>query len=353
MPHSTAARRARQIETLRAQFAQADGLPFADLLTAQRLEEALRQEQASGREAVWTPVLTLWAFLSQALSADGSCRAAVARVLAWLVSQGEPPCSPKTDPYCKARQRLPEPLLRRLVRPTGQDLHRQAPAGWLWKGRRVKVADGPTASMPDTPASQAAYPQPASQRPCPGFPIVRVVVVFCLACGAVLDAALGRYHGQQIGENSLLRTPGGALGAGDVLLADRCHGGWFDIAWWHGRGVDVVTRLHQRRRCDLRRGRRLGRNDHRVAWAKPPRPGWLGQATYEGLPAQLELREVRVQVRQRGFRTRAYVVVSTLLDERACSARDLATLYRLRWQAEIGQAGCRSSGRLCRGGVAA
>src|SRR5262249_17980097 len=42
----------------------------------------------------------------------------------------------------------------------------------------------------------------------------RLVVVSCLACGAALDAALGRYHGKQTGENSLLRTLEGALEPG-------------------------------------------------------------------------------------------------------------------------------------------
>jgi hypothetical protein len=335
MPHSTSGRQARQIETLRTQFAQADGLPFADLLPADRLEQALREEQAAWREAVWAPVLTLWAFLSQVVSPDGSCRLTVDRVLAWLVSRDEEPCSPKTDPYCKARQRLPESLLGRLVRETGRGLHERSPEAWLWQGRRVKIADGTTVSMPDTPANQAAYPQPPSQKPGLGFPVARLVVVFCLACGTVLDAALGRYQGKQQGENTQLRTLEQALEPGDVLLADRYYSGWFDIAFWQRRGVDVVVRLHQRRRCDLRRGRRLGPNDHVVAWAKPKRPDWLDEATYQGMPDELVLREVRVRVTQRGFRTRAVVVVTTLLDAQVYAARDLAIVYRLRWQAEI------------------
>jgi hypothetical protein len=335
VPHCTPRRQARQIETLRTQFAQVDGLPFANLLPADRLTQALREEQATWREAIWTPVLTLWAFLSQVTSADGSCRYTVARTLAWLVARGEPPCSPKTDPYCKARQRLPESLLRRLVRETGRRLHAQSPAAWLWQGRRVKIADGTTVSMPDTPANQTAYPQPASQQPGLGFPIARLVVVFCLACGTVLDGALGRYQGKQQGENSQLRTLEQALEAGDVLLADRSFSGWFDIAWWQQRGVDVVVRLHHRRRCDLRRGRRLGRNDHVVVWVKPARPDWMDEATYHRLPETLELREVRVHVPQPGFRTQVCVVVTTLLDARRYAATDLAVLYRLRWHAEL------------------
>jgi len=333
--HSTARHRAHQIETLRTQFAQADCLPFADVLTTERLEQALREERACWREAVYTPALTLWAFLSQIISPNGSCRATVARVLAWLIARGESPCTPKTDPYCKARQRLPESLLHRLVRETGHDLHRRSPAGWLWNGRRVKIADGTIVSMPDTPANQAAYPQPRSQQPGLGFPLVRLVVVFCLACGTALDAALGRYQGKQLGENSLLRTVADVLQPDDVLLADRYFGGWFDIALWRQRNIDVVVRLHQLRRCDLRRGRRLGPNEHVVTWPKPQRPDWMDEATYQALPAALELREVRVRVPQRGFRTKVVVVVTTLLDAEAYPAADLAELYRLRWHAEL------------------
>src|SRR5262249_49153445 len=101
MFHSNPGARARQIAALRAQFAQADGLPFADVLPAPRIDRALREERACWREAIYTPALTLWAFLAQVISPDGSCRAAVARVLAWLVSWRLPPCTPKTDPYCK------------------------------------------------------------------------------------------------------------------------------------------------------------------------------------------------------------------------------------------------------------
>src|SRR4051794_18368955 len=206
MCHSTVHRHARQIRTLRTQFALADGLPFADVLPAQRLEGALQEENACWREKVYTPLVILWAFLSQVISPDGSCRAAVARVLAWLVSQGEAACTPKTDPYCKARQRLPQSLLVRLTRQTGQDLSRQAPQQWLWRGRRVKIADGTTATMADTKANQAEYPQSRTQKPGVGFPILRLVVVFCLATGAVIDAALGPCRGKQTGENALLRT---------------------------------------------------------------------------------------------------------------------------------------------------
>ena len=280
MRHSNRSRQRRQSEIIRAHFAQADAATFADVLPEERLETVLREEGATWREQVFTPAFTLWAFLTQVLSADGSCRAAVARVLAWLAAQGRPPASAKTDPYCKARQRLPESLFTRLTRATGRALEDGLPDAWRWHGRRVKIADGTTVSMPDTPANQEAYPQNPSQEPGLGFPLVRVVVVFSLACGAVVDAALGRYQGKKTGENSLLRTLLDALAPGDLLLADRYYAGYFDLALWRGRGVDAVIRKHQLRRTDFRTGRRLGRDDHDVMWtSRRGRPGWTRRRT--------------------------------------------------------------------------
>src|SRR5262245_2306757 len=133
MSDSTPTRRRRQIELLRAQFAEADGPGFADALPARRGEDALREEAACWRETVCTPGLPLWALLAPVAGPDGSCRAAVARVLAWLVARGQRPCRPTAGPYCKARARLPESLPRRLAREAGRDLHDRAEAGWLWQ----------------------------------------------------------------------------------------------------------------------------------------------------------------------------------------------------------------------------
>jgi hypothetical protein len=336
MSHCNVRRQIRQMDLLLAQFGQKNGLAFAEVLPAERVVQALGQEGVNWRDCVYTPVLTLWAFLSQVISADSSCRATVARVLAWLVSCGEPACSPNTDPYCKARKRLPEKLFQRLTRETGRSLHKQASGEWLWKGRRIKPVDGTTASMPDTPANQTAYPQPATQKPGVGFPLMRVVVVFCLACGTVLDAAFGPSQGKRTGETALLRTLEKSFEPGDVLLADRYFGSYCDLVWWQERGVDVVTRLNKRRRCDMRRGVRLGKDDHLVFWPKPRlRPQWMDAAAFGNLPQELRVREVRVRISEPGFRTKEVVIVTTLLDNETYSAAELAELYRARWHAEL------------------
>jgi hypothetical protein len=123
MAHATSASRVRQVRALRQQLAQAPALPFADLLPAEQLTQALQDENVSFRHRLFTPLVTLWVFLSQVLDPDQSCRAAVARFLAWRSSQKLPPCSADAGAYCKARGRLPEGVLAHLTRSSGRQVH--------------------------------------------------------------------------------------------------------------------------------------------------------------------------------------------------------------------------------------
>jgi len=310
-------------------------LYFAALLSQEVILTALGVASSLWQGWIYTPEVTVWVFLSQCLSADHSCRDAVARLAAWRVAQGLYACSADSGAYCTAREHLPEEACQQLVRQTGKELEEQAPREWLWRGRRVRVADGTTVTMPDTPANQAEYPQQKNQEPGCGLPIGRILVVFSLAVGTVLEVAIRPYEGKQTGENSMFRTLHDSLAAGDVVLADRYFSGWFDLALLQQRGVDVVVRKHQLRANDFRTGQRLGHDDHVVCWIKPSRPDWMPIECYAELPNELVLREVRVRVRQRGFRIKSLVVVTTLLDAEEFSAEAIADLYRLRWQAEL------------------
>lgn len=310
-------------------------LYFAALLERQTITEAFGEASSLWQGWIYTPAVTMWVFLSQCLSPDHSCREAVTRLAAWRTARGLAPCSSETGAYCTARNALPEAACRELVRRTGREVETQAPAEWLWHGRRVCAVDGSTITMPDTTENQAEYPQAKTQRPGCGLPIARILVVFSLAVGTVLEAVIGKYEGKQTGENSLFRTLHDCLGEGDVVLADRYFSGWFDVALLAQRRIDVVVRQHQRRAADFRTGRRLGRDDHRVQLPKPPRPEWLSPESYAALPNELELREVRLRVSQRGFRSKILIVVTTLLDANAFSAAEIAQLYRRRWQAEL------------------
>jgi hypothetical protein len=159
--------------------------------------------------------------------------------------------------------------------------------------------------------------------------------VFSLAVGTVLEAALSKYQGKQTGENSLFRTLHPMLEEGDVVLADRYFSGWFDMALMRQRGAHVVIRKHQQRATDFRKGQRLGKDDHIVCWEKPQCPKWTSAEDYAKLPDSFTLREVRVRVTQKGFRTRESIIVTTLLEAEKYLADEIAKLYRRRWQSEL------------------
>ncbi|HEY7310956.1 MAG TPA: IS4 family transposase [Gemmataceae bacterium] len=335
MAHRTSPSAMCQVAQLRDRFTQAAALPFADILPAAQVQQAAQAEQVRFRDRLFSPAVTLWMFLSQVLDATHCCRQAVARFLAWRLGQGLAPCSADTSAYCKARGRLPEAVLARLVRQTGQRTQDEMPAAWRWAGRTVKVVDGTTVSMPDTPANQQAFPQSRAQKAGVGFPLARMVVLFSLAVGTALDAAFGPYRGKQTGELSLFRQLHDRLDPGDILLADRHFCSFWELALVRQRSSDVVTRLHQLRKADFRRGRQLGPCDHVVTWTKPARPEWMTAEQYARLPDSLAVRELRVCVARPGYRTRVLIVATMLLDADAFPKRDVALLYRVRWFAEL------------------
>jgi DDE family transposase len=337
MSHCNHGSVAGQVESIRRRFAQAPGLPFADLLPEERIVQLLDELGVEFRERDYPPLVVLAMFLSQCSDADQSLKQAVARRLAHRVAEGEPACSSNTGAYSRARKRLPESVLADLTRHTGKRLMGQAPDDWSWHGRAVKVVDGSTSSMPDTAANQAAYPQPSTQRPGLGFPLVRFVAIFSLAVGTVLDAAFCPYRGKAHGEPALFRRLHDSLEPGDVVLADRYFCSFFAIAELQRRGVDVVMRQHQKRRADFRRGVPLGKDDHLVIWKKPQRPRWMDAETYQRYPDEMVMRELRVHVRgrRRKVRSRTITVATTLSDHAEYRQADVAELYRLRWQAEL------------------
>ncbi len=323
-----------------ASFLQQPGLAFADVLPEDHIQAAFDEQGlvfAQEEDEIYTPQVTLWAFLSQVLfqGEQRSCVAAVSRVIVLLVALGQEAPSGNTGAYCRARAKLPVPVIRRLTCETADRCERGAPQSWLWHGRHVKLVDGSTCSMPDTEANQAEYPQPTTQEAGLGFPLARFVVLLSLATAMVSDLAIGPYSGKETGESALLRELLGRLEPSDILLADRYFCSYFMICLLLGAKIDFVARLHQRRTADFRRGRRLGPGDHAVMWSRPNKPDWMDQATYEQMPESIELREVEVAVPQPGFRTESLVVVTTLTDARRYTREDLAELYHRRWLAEL------------------
>ena len=314
------------VQQFRRQFGDQPTRALGAVLPGEILRTLVEEEVGAFRERIYPPLTTLGLFIGQALSPDGACQDAVARRLSERTARGQAACSLNSGPYCKARQRLPLGLISRLATSVGEALERASPADWTWRGRSIKLMDGTTISMPDTKGNQAAYPQSGVQKPGLGFPLAMLVGLISLSTGAVLGWALGPCRGKHTGEQALFRTLMPQLECQDIVLADRYHCSYFTAALLMERGVDLVTRQHQRRLTDFRRGKRLGRRDHLVDWVRPTRPAWMDAETYARMPERLTLRETEIAGR---------VLVTTFTDPKFVSAAQLDQLYNRRWQVEV------------------
>lgn len=315
---------------------QCGDLYFASLISKETIEWVFGEATSIlGSARIYNTSVTIWVFLSQVMSIHHGCVSAVARLITYRVAQGLRACSAKTGAYCIARDKLDEDAMHRLVKTSGEAIEAKCPDSWLWLGHQVITADGTTVTMADTVENQAAYPQLSSQAPGCGFPIVRVVVLFALSSGVVLDLALGRYKGKLTHEVSLFRQIDQIIGKDDVFLADRAYSGWFDMARIMMRGGHVVVRKHQFRKTDFRTGIRHGKDDHSIQLPRPSCPKWMDREEYDTYPAFITIREIRIRVTNRAFRTREIVVHTSLLDHIDYTKEDIATLFRRRWQAEL------------------
>lgn len=302
------------------------------------IPDALLRRRSSGtnsRERRFTLHVTFWAFLAQTLAPQTSCRDIVRKVQAWwlLRAAGALAGSSSTAAYTKARQRLEPEIIRDIGSHLVARLEGRVQASQLWLGRRVRMVDGTTVSMPDTPDNQEKYPQSSSQKAGCGFPQMRVVGLFSLASGALLDHARSN---TSVHESILFGQLMSRLEKGDIALADRgfCS---FHAFWKMSQtGIDALMRLNGVRKVDFRKGVKLGSGDRLLIWKKPAqRPKGCTPEEYAALPATMILRHVKLTVSARGHRTQTIVLVTTLLDPVAYPAKELGGLYFQRWSVEL------------------
>jgi hypothetical protein len=306
-----------------------------DLLLNPLLPPGLLSQADGGpnsRERIYSVRRTFFGFLSQVLDPDCSCREIVRQILALCALVSDDSSSPGTSAYCQARQRLPWDILPRLRCAVAARADRSR---HLWRGLCVKVIDGTGVSLPDTKKNQRAYPQPGGQKPGCGFPLLKIVGVFSLATGALLDYAKGHKHQHEL---ALLHRMMETFKPADLALADRGFSSYTLMALLWRRQVQSLLRLHHARPKDFRRGKRLGKNDRLLLWRKPEdwqKPRYMAKALWQLLPKELSVRMVRFTLEIPGFRTKSVTLITTLLDPELYPAAELAQLYARRWRIEL------------------
>jgi len=306
-----------------------DTFSFFNQLTGPELFDTLESTLPAHRERLFPPTETLSMFLAQALNPDRSCQNIVNDATVKRLTSGLPRCSINTGAYRKARQRLPLTLLSTLVRHAGTLISAQAPETWLWYGRRIRLVDGTTVTLPDTAANQAIYPQQGGQKPGLGFPICRIVAITCLASGAVLNAAMGSFKGKGGCEQTLLRSLLDTFEPGDMMLGDAFYGTYFLLAELQFRKVDALFEQYgaRKRSTNFSLGKKLGNRDHLITLIKPKIcPDWMTAEQYASAPETLVIRELEVDGK---------TLITTLSCPHSTPKEALKSLYKSRWQVEL------------------
>jgi hypothetical protein len=291
------------------------------------------EEGANSRDRIFSLLLTFECFLWQILKPQTACREVVRQVQALFRLKHLGPVDEGTSAYCQARQRLPKERLERILSATTAAAEKRAGSGGRLAGRPVKVVDASSTQLPDTDQNQQRYPQPAAQKRGCGFPVLKFLLLFSLNSGSVLNVVMGSLHNHDL---RLLRQLQSELKKGDILLGDRAYGEYTTLATWPTAGVDVVARLHQKRKVDFRQARRLGKNDGLFLWTKSyQQSDVLSAREWAQLPSPITVRIIRFTAAIRGHRSRRITLVTSLLDPQLYPADQLIGLYARRWRLEL------------------
>jgi len=324
-----------------AQFSQCSSLSQLRKAFGSYIPQALLAPTASGnnsRRRLFSLDVVFWSFFDQVQTPGGSCREAVRKVMAFVrrkfPREKENTMSPDTSAYCQARAKIPLEVMDQINDHLVDRMKAHIPQDQLWHGRHVWLADGTGASMPDTPANQAMWPQRKSQKPGCGFPSMNLVGIFSLHTGALAKEAHGDHHTH---ESKLFQSLWDTFQKDDVVVTDRGFCSFATFAALHARGVDSLMRLPETK---IRKalGSKLPKSDNfdvLVTWKRPDKPTpTQTPEEFALLPESLPVRVVRYTIAHKGFRTQSVTIVTTLLDA-AILAADLADLYFRRWGIEL------------------
>ncbi|MEN8133834.1 MAG: IS4 family transposase, partial [Pseudomonadota bacterium] len=327
--YATCISHSHQRHRIQAYQTNSNSYRFFNLLTSDTLLNKTEELLPEHRERLYPPTETLSMFLAQAMNPDRSCQNIVNQAALHRLAGGLSVGSTHTGGYCRARQRLPLKMASHLTQYLGDQMSRQLPEEWCWQGRQVRIVDGTTVTMPDTEANQAAFPQQRGQKPGLGFPICRVVGITCLASGALLNAAIGRFNGKGGDEQTLLRSIQDTFQPGEIVMGDAFFATYFFIATMQTRGIDILMEQQgaRKRSTDFRCGQKLGQRDHLIVINKPKiRPGWMSETQYNAAPASITVRE---------FKAGGKIMVTTLNCPKSHPKEALKSLYQSRWHVEL------------------
>ena len=350
--------RSRNFQLMKDSMLQADDLPLAEVIDCQQCQDVFDEHGVNfgaDEQAIYTPVITLWALISQFFFKEEmrSCKSAVSRVASLWAMMGKEICSTNTGAYCRARLKIPfeavRDIARNLAHSTEKAFSDQAAEEHSGEAHEVVAAvesqttegriflfDGFTITAADTPENQQAFPQNPSQKEGLGFPLIRCVSLISMVTGLLFDLAMGPYSGKQTGETALFRQVLEHLQLGDTVVADCYLCTYWIVAACKAKGVNIVMKNHHKRDDDPQGARRIDKHQRIAVWLRPKqRPAWMSEEEYLTYPETMEIRLVDVAVEKEGFRSKKFTIATTILETETYSRDWIAMVYRSRWLVEL------------------
>lgn len=289
------------------------------------IEDACRSVGLIFRNRLIPPAVTVLHMVLAALWPEASFAASWQVMWDSMVSRlpGAAGRSPSSGSVAKARKRLPLEFWTKLFTWLSERCQTLGAPWASWRGHRVVLLDGTCVSMPEAPELREAFGSTRDGR----YPLMRIVTAVLAQTATVLAYAVGRYDE---GENALAGPLLDGLRLGDLIVGDRRFAGAALYVGYLRRGLQFVTRMHQRLKVSrLLCLERFGPGDFVTEMTIPP-PYRRRDAT---LPKRVRVRLISAAVRIRGKR-RVLWLATSLLDGEAYPASEIVELYARRWRIE-------------------
>ena len=300
---------------------------FPRELVEEVIDAAGAREQRKRMLPAW---LTLYFVLGLALFMDrGAARVMrkLAGVLAWA-ERGVAVGVPSEEALSNARARLGPGPLRLLFEKVAGFVAPPGAEGAWWRGLRLVSLDGTTLDAQDEQANWERFGGPSTKtadgrRLRGAFPQVRLLAL--AECGT--RALVAAVHGASgTGEKTLARELIGRLGEGMLCLADRnfaCWELWRDAA---ATGAQLLWRIGASFTLPVEEILPDGTYLSRLKAPRKLRKDGAADITVRVIEYRLE--------DENGEVTETFTLITTLLDPASAPARELAELYKARWEIE-------------------
>ena len=286
------------------------------------------------RRRLFTSQLTFWLYLLQ-IYLKQSCAGVVKFSQVYFLQKNGQSNSSNNSAYCRAKARLPKPLLDKLYTST-VSLSEDIQKDFTWFGREVKVVDGTGFTLPDTKENQTHFPQSSKCQEGCGFPQVSAVGIFSLNTGILEGFEYGNKHQD---EKTMWKRFWGNLKPGELVLGDRGFCSYVTLAYLkNSLQVDTLMRAHQKFKLDLSKKNRIAKDQWILKLYKSQKgyiPTGFDKVSWNEVSNEITVRIVKISEYIEGYRSKNIYLMTTLLDHKKYTKEMIEDLYMKRWGVEL------------------